>query len=56
MLEFLLKKNYQVHGLIRMSATGNTKNIDHIIRSTIQTSCENSSNSNNYRLKHINLK
>ena len=31
MLEFLLKKNYQVHGLRRMSATGNTKNIDHII-------------------------
>ena len=31
MLEFLLKKNYQVHGLIRKSATGNTKNIDHLI-------------------------
>ena len=26
--EFLLKKNYIVHGLIRKSATGNTKNID----------------------------
>ena len=31
MLEFLLKKKYQVHGLIRKSATGNTKNIDHLI-------------------------
>ena len=31
MLEFLLSKNYQVHGLIRKSATGNTKNIDHLI-------------------------
>jgi len=31
MIEFLLSKNYQVHGLIRKSATGNTKNIDHLI-------------------------
>ena len=31
MIELLLKKNYQVHGLIRKSATGNTKNIDHLI-------------------------
>jgi GDPmannose 4,6-dehydratase len=31
MIEFLLKKNYEVHGLIRKSATGNTKNIDHLI-------------------------
>jgi GDPmannose 4,6-dehydratase len=31
MLEFLLSKKYQVHGLIRKSATGNTKNIDHLI-------------------------
>ena len=30
-IEFLLKKNYQVHGLIRKSATGNTKNINHLI-------------------------
>ena len=29
--DFLIKKKYQVHGLIRKSATGNTKNIDHII-------------------------
>jgi len=31
MLEFLIKKKYEIHGLIRKSATGNTKNIDHII-------------------------
>tara|TARA_B100001179_G_C18588656_1_gene403560 strand:+ start:640 stop:1623 length:984 start_codon:yes stop_codon:yes gene_type:complete len=31
MLEFLLKKKYQIHGLIRKSSTGNTKNIDHVI-------------------------
>ena len=31
MIELLLKKNYQVHGLVRKSATGNTKNIDHLI-------------------------
>ncbi len=31
MLELLIKKKYEVHGLIRKSATGNTKNIDHII-------------------------
>ena len=31
MIELLLKKNYEVHGLIRKSATGNTKNIDHLI-------------------------
>jgi GDPmannose 4,6-dehydratase len=29
--ELLLKKKYEVHGLVRRSATGNTKNIDHII-------------------------
>jgi GDPmannose 4,6-dehydratase len=34
MLEFLLKKNYEVHGLIRKSATGNTKNIDHLIENS----------------------
>ncbi len=28
--EFLLKKNYEVHGLIRRSATSSTSNIDHI--------------------------
>ena len=31
MLELLIQKKYEVHGLIRKSATGNTKNIDHII-------------------------
>jgi len=29
--EFLMKKKYEVHGLLRRSATGNTKNIDHIL-------------------------
>ncbi len=29
--ELLLEKGYEVHGFIRKSATGNTKNIDHII-------------------------
>ena len=31
MLELLIKKKYEVHGLIRKSSTGNTKNIDHLI-------------------------
>ena len=31
LLELLLKKKYEVHCLIRKSATSNTKNIDHII-------------------------
>ena len=31
MLELLLQKKYEVHGLIRKSATGNTKNIDHLL-------------------------
>ncbi len=31
MLDLLIKKKYEIHGLIRKSATGNTKNIDHII-------------------------
>ena len=31
MADFLSKKNYQIHGLTRKSATGNTKNINHII-------------------------
>ena len=29
--EFLLKKGYEVHCLIRHSATGNTKNIENFI-------------------------
>lgn len=31
MLDLLIKKKYQVHGLIRKAATGNTKNIKHLI-------------------------
>ena len=31
LMDFLIKKKYEVHGLIRKSATGNTKNIDHVI-------------------------
>ena len=31
MADFLSKKNYQVHGVVRKSATGNTKNINHIL-------------------------
>ena len=31
MADLLLKKGYEVHGLIRKSATGNTINIAHII-------------------------
>lgn len=29
--EILLKKGYEVHGMVRRSATGNTKNIDYLI-------------------------
>lgn len=29
--DFLIKKNYEVHGMYRKSAAGNTKNIDHLI-------------------------
>lgn len=31
MAELLLEKGYEVHGLVRHSATGNTKNIQHIL-------------------------
>ena len=31
LLDFLIQKKYEIHGLIRKSATGNTKNIDHVI-------------------------
>ena len=31
MVDLLLKKNYQVHGLYRKSSVGNTQNIDHLI-------------------------
>ena len=30
--EVLLEKGYEVHGMVRRSATGNTRNIDHLIR------------------------
>ena len=30
--ELLLEKGYEVHGMIRRSATGNTRNIDHLIQ------------------------
>jgi len=30
--EILLGKGYEVHGMVRRSATGNTKNIDHLIQ------------------------
>ena len=31
MIDLLLKKKYQVHGLYRKSSVGNTNNIDHLI-------------------------
>ena len=34
MADFLLKKKISVHGVIRKSSTGNTKNIDHIINNS----------------------
>ena len=30
--EILLEKGYEVHGMVRRSATGNTKNIDHLLQ------------------------
>lgn len=30
--EVLLEKGYEVHGMVRRSATGNTRNIDHLIK------------------------
>ncbi len=33
--EFLLSKGYEVHGIVRRSATSNTKNIDHILDKTV---------------------
>ena len=30
--EVLLEKGYEVHGMIRRSATGNTRNIDHLLQ------------------------
>ena len=34
MAEFLLKKNYNVHGIYRKSATSNTKNIKNLINNS----------------------
>ena len=34
MAEFLLKKNYSVHGIYRKSATSNTKNINHLLNNS----------------------
>ena len=31
MIDLLLKKKYEVHGIYRKSSVGNTKNIDHLI-------------------------
>ena len=31
MIDLLLRKNYEVHGLYRKSSVGNTNNIDHLI-------------------------
>ena len=31
MIEFLINKNYEVHGMYRKSSVGNTKNIEHLI-------------------------
>ena len=32
MIDLLLSKKYQVHGVYRKSSVGNTQNIDHLIR------------------------
>lgn len=38
--EILLEKGYEVHGMVRRSATGNTRNIDHLIEdSSIFNKC-----------------
>ena len=34
MVELLLKKQYEVHGIYRKSATSNTKNINHLLSNT----------------------
>ena len=31
MVDLLLQKKYEVHGIYRKSSVGNTKNIDHLI-------------------------
>ena len=53
--DFLIKKKYQVHGLIRKSATGNTKNIDHIIKNSKLFNKSFFLLSKKYLLMHISL-
>ena len=31
--EFLIEKNYEVHGIVRRSSVSNTERIDHLVRS-----------------------
>lgn len=37
--EILLEKGYEVHGMLRRSATGNTRNIDHLIQNPEVFNC-----------------
>lgn len=48
--ELLLSKGYEVHGLIRRSATGNTKNIDHIIDKIVVQSGDLADSTSLYRI------
>lgn len=48
--ELLLSKEYEVHGLIRRSATGNTKNIDHILDKIIIESGDLADTNSLYRI------
>ena len=48
--ELLLTKGYEVHGMIRRSATGNTKNIDHIINKIIVESGDLADTTSLYRI------
>jgi len=48
--ELLLSKGYEVHGMIRRSATGNTKNISHIINSIIVESGDLADTTSLYRI------
>jgi len=52
--ELLLSKGYEVHGMIRRSATGNTKNIDHILNDIIVESGDLADATSLYRIiNHI---
>jgi len=37
--EVLLEKGYEVHGMVRRSATGNTRNIDHLVQDSKLFNC-----------------